>query len=281
MRRGNRWAGRTYSRRALIRGGGIGIAGIAAAALVGCGGDDDAIVSPSTPAPTAPPAGTPGGGTPEPTPSPTPHPLGDVTLDPDLHVLVDKERGLGEDYVPPNLELIPADWMIPEPAFHGQYLRLEALEALAPMLEEARIDGADPRIRSAYRSYQVQVDTFAYHVQQRGEEEARRVSAPPGHSEHQLGTTIDFSSEAVGWQLTSEFDETPEGLWLFEHAHRFGFALSYPEDAEHITGYIYEPWHWRYIGREAAMAWHETGRAPLITFLEELHEHGEEGEAAG
>ena len=80
-----------------------------------------------------------------------------------------------------------------------------------------------------------------------GEEEAKRVSASPGASQHQLGTTIDFNS------LDVSFAKSKQGQWLAENSYKYGFIMSYPEGQEKITGYRYEPWHFRYIGKEAAL----------------------------
>jgi LAS superfamily LD-carboxypeptidase LdcB len=201
------------------------------------------------------------------TPTPTPTTGNGATSAPDLLRVVDKQNGLGSGYVPPGLVSIPAELMAP--GFGSQLLRQVALDAMVQMLSAARNDGHDIRVRSAYRSYTEQQATFQYWIDQLGEEEARRVSAPPGHSEHQLGTAVDFTSASVGWQLSEAFAQTAEGQWMRANAPRFGFALSYPEDAEHITGYRFEPWHWRYIGRQHAEAW-SAGNLTLVEYLRGL-----------
>jgi LAS superfamily LD-carboxypeptidase LdcB len=127
------------------------------------------------------------------------------------------------------------------------------------MLSDAYGQGHDIYVRSAYRSYAEQERTFAYWVSVLGEEEARRVSAEPGHSEHQLGTAADLTTADVGYDLTDAFGDTPAGRWLADNAHLYGFALSYPAGAEASTGYAYEPWHYRYIGPEHAAAWRASG----------------------
>jgi len=126
--------------------------------------------------------------------------------------------------------------------------------------------GDDIYVRSAYRSYAEQERTFAYWVDVLGEAEARRVSAEPGHSEHQLGTAADLTTADVGYDLTEAFAETPAGRWLAENAYRYGFALSYPVGAEPVTGYAYEPWHYRYIGPDQAAAWRSSGLT-LVEYL--------------
>jgi LAS superfamily LD-carboxypeptidase LdcB len=100
-----------------------------------------------------------------------------------------------------------------------------------------------------------------------GEDEARRVSAEPGHSEHQLGTTVDLTSADVGYGLVESFASAPAGEWLLANSHQYGFALSYPAGQEHVTGYAHEPWHYRYIGLDAADEWKASG----LTLIEYLH----------
>jgi D-alanyl-D-alanine carboxypeptidase len=245
-----------------------GFLGIAAALLVACGTTaPDVVVETATSSPTTPP-----------TPSPTAQPsaTASAAFDPVLHVLVDKERALPGGFVPDGLETIPADWHAD--GFGGLQLRDITIEALRPMVEAASKDGVDLRIRSAYRSYAEQERTFAYWVSVLGEAQARRESAEPGHSEHQLGVTADFASPENGWELLESFADTASGEWLAARAHEYGFALSYPRDGEAITGYIFEPWHYRYIGIEPAAAWHESGRT-LIEYLESLQPAG--GAAGG
>ena len=217
------------------------------------------VPSPSTPPPN-----------PSPTPTPTPPPTQTESPDDEdpqgLLTIVDKENGLPPAYVPPGLVEIPLEWMAP--GFPSWLLRNEAAEALVTMLRAARAEGHELRVRSAYRSYWEQATTFQYWIDLLGEEEARRASAPPGHSEHQLGSTVDLTSASVGWQLEQSFGQTPEGQWLAAHAHEYGFTLSYPQGAEEITGYKYEPWHFRYIGQDQAVRWAQSGLT-LLEFLKQ------------
>lgn len=85
-----------------------------------------------------------------------------------------------------------------------------------------------------------------------GQEAADRFSAKPGASEHQSGLAMDITSADVDYQLTTDFINHESGQWLANHAHEFGFVLRYPEGKEHITGYQYEPWHYRYFGEKVA-----------------------------
>jgi D-alanyl-D-alanine carboxypeptidase len=185
-------------------------------------------------------------------------------------VLVDKEYGLSADYVPGDLVYL-ADYADPLVVNReGMQLERETAEALAEMAEAASSEGIVLDASSAYRSYDYQAGLFQRYVDQMGAEEAARVSARPGHSQHQLGTAVDFGS------ITLAFGATPAGKWLAEEAWRFGFSLSYPEGAEEITGYSYEPWHFRYLGRDATRLERVYFAGMQQWMLSFLHQHGEE-----
>ncbi|MCK9485957.1 MAG: M15 family metallopeptidase [Dehalococcoidia bacterium] len=188
---------------------------------------------------------------------------------PDLHLLmlVTKTNALAADFAPADLVALPAEAVLPG----GATLTLaeEAAEALAEMLEAARGQGFDVRVRSAYRSYAEQVSTYQYWVAVLGEAVAGQRSARPGHSEHQLGTVVDVAIASLGWGLEPALAETPEGRWLARNAERFGFVASYPQGAEEVTGYAYEPWHLRYIGRTHA-GWLRVSGLALTEYLTAL-----------
>ncbi|MEX0683172.1 MAG: M15 family metallopeptidase [Dehalococcoidia bacterium] len=230
-----------------------------AVAVVGtfsaCGDDDDVI---ATFSPGATRTATPSspGATDQPTPVPgdttIPSDIPDQTEPPSqvtLLSVVDKLHSLSPDYTPPELAPIPGDYLAP--GFSGS-LRQEALAALLQMLDTAFAAGHDIRARSAYRSYTEQEATFQYWVDTLGYDEAMRVSAMPGHSEHQLGTAVDLTSAEVGWELVESFGNAASGQWLADHSIEYGFVLSYPAGSEPVTGYAYEPWHFRYIGPASA-----------------------------
>ena len=176
------------------------------------------------------------------------YPGGELAGD-DLLVRVNKEpaQKLQRGWAPD--DLVELDDMMPG---RSGELRHGVALALDELLAAAAADGIDLGVRSAYRSYRTQCITFDFKVRQHGIDHARRFSAEPGRSQHQLGTTVDLTSARVGWALAQWLGDEPEGQWLEANAWRFGFALSYPEGAEHITGYAFEPWHYRYIGRDAA-----------------------------
>ena len=178
-----------------------------------------------------------------------------------LLALVTKETTLKSSYAPSDLVRIPS-YMNPP---RELYLRSEAFEHLEDMWEDAKEQGVTLSVLSTYRSYSYQAQLFAEYAAKHGEQAANRFSARAGQSEHQLGTTIDFGSgTSADW--TDAFANTKQGKWLRENAHLYGFAMSYPEGKESITGYIYEPWHFRYIGVSAAKEWKKSGLV-LCEFL--------------
>ncbi len=192
-----------------------------------------------------------------------------VIADGDYYLaLVTKETTLKSTYKPSDLEALPS-YMNPS---YPMWLRWEALENLEKLWAAAKEDGILLSIRSAYRSYETQEQIFQDFVNQYGEEEANRFSARPGQSEHQLGTTVDFGGTEVDFK--AQFGQTPQGRWLVKNAHHYGFAKSYPQGKEHITGYIYEPWHFRYIGVRHARQWKESG----LTLKEYLEKQPQEFE---
>ena len=120
-------------------------------------------------------------------------------------------------------------------------------------LKMRKASGYDMQIVSGFRSYEKQRETFAYWESIDGFDRANRYSAQPGHSEHQTGLAMDISS------LNQSYGNTPEGKWLAAHCWEYGFILRYPKNSESITGYIYEPWHVRYLGKSTAKLVHDSG----------------------
>ena len=142
----------------------------------------------------------------------------------------------------------------------GYAIRAVARADLAAMVSAARSAGRSLKIVSAYRSYEAQVATFNGHVARYGLATALRRSARPGHSEHQLGTTIDFTHAggALPWSY-ADWATHPAGAWMRDNAWRYGWLLSYPKGAFTTACYDYEPWHYRYIGREMAASVRASG----------------------
>lgn len=180
--------------------------------------------------------------------------------------LVNKQYSLDETYTPDDLVTIDVPTVLENPEVNQ--LREVAADALKSMFGDAEEDGIYLHARSGYRSYQTQVQLFESYKERNGEEAANRYSAKPGQSEHQTGLVMDITSESVDFQLTESFGETDEGKWVKNHAHEYGFIIRYPEGAEEITGYIYEPWHLRYLGEKMATNVYESG----LTYEEYLEE---------
>lgn len=168
----------------------------------------------------------------------------DRAADPVLLSLVDRERALPKGYEPADLVGLDGTGLSVGKA--GQRLRRPAFEAMKAMDSAARAEGVTLLVSSAYRSFEYQAEVFARNVKESGREAALLVSAEPGHSQHQLGTAIDFGS------ITDAFARTAASKWLERHAARFGFSLSFPEGMTSITGYSWESWHYRYVGKAAA-----------------------------
>ena len=164
--------------------------------------------------------------------------------DPHTYILVDKQHALASDYEP--ADLIPLRAGSYRITRDGMLLRRMAAQALEEMAHAAAREGIVLTVGSAYRSFSNQAEVNARWVRQLGQQAADRVSAPAGHSQHQLGLVVDFSP------ITDAFAQTPASAWLLHNASRFGWSLSYPDGYEHITGYTWESWHYRYVGRDLA-----------------------------
>jgi D-alanyl-D-alanine carboxypeptidase len=169
----------------------------------------------------------------------------------DILVLVNKNRNLPPDYVPSDL-VIPNVRFPFEDFDEKKQMRKEAAEALEELFNGAEEEGIYLFAISGYRSYNRQKYLFDIRAERDGFEKANKLTAYPGQSEHQTGLAMDVSCQSVGFDLTQKFGQTVEGIWLKENAYRFGFIIRYQEDTVDITGYSYEPWHIRYVGKEVA-----------------------------
>jgi zinc D-Ala-D-Ala carboxypeptidase len=220
---------------------------------------------------------------PSPTPSPTLTPLPTLfplpTLDPqaaqvacdkrrpavdDLFAEVSANYGLDPNYVPADLvklgNFLPGRVTLPD-----MLLRQPAAQALGKMVKAMLADGLAPTVLSSYRSY---LEQAVAHQRWLVDDplHANEISAMPGHSEHQLGTVVDFSSPEIP-ALTGTttdpfsplFDQTGEGRWLAQRAFEYGFSMSSPQGALNLTGLTYEPWHYRYVGVAMATYLHASG----------------------
>jgi zinc D-Ala-D-Ala carboxypeptidase len=171
--------------------------------------------------------------------------------------LVDTILRVPKGYVPPDLVSTAQAGLT-----GGGKIRAIAVDDLRAMTLAAAAAGNAIGVESAYRSYASQQDVFNSWVKRDGYEAALLFSARPGHSEHQLGLTIDFRSEPGGSPFTGSWGSTPAGKWMRVHAWEYGWLMSYPKSSTGVTCYDYEPWHFRYVGRDLAALIHESGLTP-------------------
>ena len=186
----------------------------------------------------------------EPTEAPSAEPEIDpaVFSDPDSYLIVaNKKHRLPEGYAPSDLAVPDV-----EMRYNTWSMRLEAAEALETMFAKAEEDGIHLVMGSGYRAEDFQQVLYDGYCEQYGCEVADEISSRPGYSDHQTGLATDLCGTDESYDLSESFEETEEGKWLKEHAHEYGFIMRYPKGKAEITGYAYEPWHFRYIGVEYA-----------------------------
>lgn len=160
--------------------------------------------------------------------------------------LVNKVSTIDENYKPENI-VIPNVGITKDRSNEQNFVRSDIADDVEAFLEAAKAAGHEIFLSSGYRSYNLQSIFYNNDLQSNGGVETGYVAAP-GTSEHQLGLAIDLTSHNVNLELTDDFENTPEGKWALENAYKYGFILRYKADKEDITGYKYEPWHYRYIG---------------------------------
>lgn len=168
-----------------------------------------------------------------------------------IYVLCNKLNKLSEDFVPQNLKKPDVTFSITGDD-QKMYLQEEAADALTQLFQEALQNDLHLVAVSGYRSYTRQQSIYENNVATRGQVETDKISARPGHSEHQTGLAMDISCASIGNKLEFSFADTPEGIWLKENAYRFGFIIRYGQNQESLTGYSFEPWHLRYVGTDLA-----------------------------
>lgn len=166
--------------------------------------------------------------------------------------MVNKEYTLPENYEPADLVIPNVAFSFGEQDIPQRYLRKNAAQALEELFRLAEKDDIELLAVSGFRSYSRQQGIFNVEVDQKGEEQAQQSVALPGQSEHQTGLAMDVTSRSVNLEITEEFGQSIEGKWVKENAHRAGFIIRYPDGKNNLTGYQYEPWHLRYIGKEHA-----------------------------
>lgn len=180
-------------------------------------------------------------------------------------VLVNKYRQLPSEYTPCDLEPIDVRFN-PQ----GLLLRRDARIAFEDMCSGAAKEGLHLEAISTFRSFSYQNKVYLKNKlpdmnMEDYQRERDKVSARAGHSEHQTGLAVDIND------LEQTFENTPEGRWLADHAHWYGFILRYPKGRERITGYDYEPWHFRYLGKELAKAVHQSNLTYDEYYIRYLH----------
>lgn len=181
--------------------------------------------------------------------------------------VVNKQRPIpdGANYTPPDLVDLPAG--MPNP--NGYQMRADATAALDAMFQAGLAEtGVQMVAQSGYRDYSVQVRAYDYYVNALGADGADLTSARPGYSEHQTGMAMDILDTVSGCSTDGRcFADTAAGQWLAANAYRFGWVLRYPDGKTDVTGYEFEPWHYRWVGVPLATEMHTTGIATLEEFF--------------
>ena len=162
----------------------------------------------------------------------------------DYEYIVNKNNKLESDYIPPDLEEIDLRF-----ACLNKFLRKEAKINFERMVKDAKDKGYNIVAVSAYRSYNYQEKLYNNYVVDKGFYYADIASARPGHSEHQTGLAVDVADLSLDYD---NFDKTKEFKWMINNSYKYGFILRYPKAKFHITGFKYEPWHYRYVGIKLA-----------------------------
>ena len=166
------------------------------------------------------------------------------------YILVNKYYYVGEKYVPENLESLPLSY-----SRSGMKLTSVAKSALEELINAAKKDNMTILVTSSYRSYEYQVKLYNQYAEENSKEEADTYSARPGYSEHQTGLAVDIHN---GKKVYTDFESTEEFNWMQENAYKYGFILRFPKDKVNETGYIYESWHYRYVGKDIAKYIHKN-----------------------
>ena len=166
----------------------------------------------------------------------------------DILYVANKKHSLPYDYEPSDLRTVNVN------SSADLQMRDEAASALEDMFAAASKDGITLVACSGYRSAVYQDQLYSGYVNSYGTEVADSISSRPGYSEHQTGLAMDIGDHDQSTVFTADMENTSEGEWLYRNAHLYGFVLRYPKGKENITGYSFEPWHYRYVGVETATA---------------------------
>jgi D-alanyl-D-alanine carboxypeptidase len=185
-----------------------------------------------------------------------------------LWIVVNKARPLQpKDYTPADLRA-PAIPLRLSTKDEEMLMRNDAAQALEQLTAGAKTEaGLQLMLASAYRSYGFQNGLYNRYVRQQGQSVADSQSARPGHSEHQTGLAADVEPASRKCEVEACFATTPEGKWVAANAYKYGFVVRYLEGKQGMTGYIYEPWHLRYVGTELATTIHSAGNPTIEEFF--------------
>ena len=184
----------------------------------------------------------------------------------DYTLLVNKANPINNDYIPLDLvEIHEPSGNKVDPNYINM-LNKEAYINFKNMQKDALQEGYEIFIDSSYRSYEYQQRVYEASVIENGLEHTKNYCAIPGTSEHQTGLAIDIISRRNGIMIEDSKEDDPELMWCMDNSYNYGFILRYPKNKESITGYSFEPWHYRYVGKEASIYMHNNG----ITTLEEF-----------
>ena len=167
-----------------------------------------------------------------------------ITNPNNIDVLVNKNNKLSKKYIPEDLILLNVKY-----SNENKYLRKEAAINFEKLSLDASKLGYKIIAVSTFRSYDYQKNLFNYYVKNKGKKYALNCSAKPGHSEHQTGLAVDVEGSNNDYD---EFESSIEFNWMINNSYKYGFILRYPKGKENITGFKYEPWHYRYVGIELA-----------------------------
>lgn len=197
---------------------------------------------------------------PTPTPTPTPEPTPDPELDERFTdtssylVIANKKHKLPDGYEPSDLAYPEVDMR-----YNNWTMRWDAAVALEEMFAAAEEEGVNLVMGSGYRGEAFQKVLYDGYVAEGGQAYADSISSRPGYSDHQTGLATDLCGQDANYDLTQDFENTKEGKWLAANAYKYGFIMRYPKGKEDITGYAYEPWHFRYVTKEEAKKIHDAG----------------------
>lgn len=172
-------------------------------------------------------------------------------MDKGYAILVNKYTSLPEKYAPSDVVEM-SNWY----SYPGNSIRKDVYNAFIEMFNTAKEEGLTLIVNSSYRTYEVQKEIYDDYESNRGQEYADQYAARPDYSEHQTGLSVDIFSPGSNMET---FESTDEFKWLSENSYKYGFILRYPKDKEDITGYNYEAWHYRYVGKDLAKKVYDSG----------------------